>query len=315
MHVIDSHTAGEPTRLILEGGPELGMGPLAERAARLARAHADFTRAVLLEPRGHDAMVGALLVPPSAQDCVTGVIYFNPAGPLGMCGHATIGTAVTLAHLGRITSGRHRIETPVGVVAVTLQDAHTVSVENVESTRLYKDVRLEIDGLGPVTGDVAWGGNWFFLTKDARVALDFANIAVLTADALRIRAALETAGLTGPGGAVIDHIEFTAPPHRTDSHGRNFVLCPGGAYDRSPCGTGSSAKLACLAADGVLAPGETWVQESIIGSTYSLTYRPGDHGGVIPTVTGQAFVTGRTELLFDPRDPYIGGIRPARTRA
>lgn len=308
MQVIDSHTEGEPTRLILSGGPDLGQGSIAERAARLARDHAGFCRAVLLEPRGHDAMVGALLLPPSEPDCAAGVIYFNPEGNLGMCGHATIGTTVTLAHLGRIGPGRHRLETPVGVVTVDLHDPNLVSLENVESYRHLRAVAVDVPGLGIVTGDVAWGGNWFFLSADAPCALDFDAIPRLTDAAIRVRAALAAQGITGKGGAYIDHIEFFGPSPRADA--RNFVLCPGTAYDRSPCGTGSSAKLACLVADGKLAPGQEWVQESIIGSTYRLRHAPGRAGGVVPTVTGRAWVTGETTLLFDPTDPYAGGIRP-----
>jgi len=309
MRVIDSHTAGEPTRVVLEGGPDLGTGSLAERAARLEAEHLDFCASVVLEPRGHDAIIGALLVPPSDPDCVAGVIYFNNLQNLGMCGHATIGLGVTLAHLGRIEPGRHRIETPVGVVEIDLLDANTVSVVNIESYRLAKDVTVDVEGLGPVTGDVAWGGNWFFLVKNSPIALTGANIRPLTDLTLKIRAALEKAGVTGRDGAWIDHIELFGPAVDPAAQSRNFVLCPGGAYDRSPCGTGCSAKLACLAADGALAPGEEYLQESVIGSTYRISYRPGAAGGVIPTITGQAFVTSDANLIFDPADPYRAGIR------
>lgn len=310
MRVIDSHTEGEPTRVIVEGGPDPGPGPLPARAARLQARHGDLCKAALLEPRGHDAMVGALLVAPSAPDCVTGVIFFNTIANLGMCGHATIGLAVTLAHMGRIGPGTHRFETPVGVVAVTLHDANTVSVVNVESDRLARDVTVEVPGLGPVTGDVAWGGNWFFLVRQSPVALDRAAIPALTDASLRIRHALGDAGITGRDGAWIDHIELFGPPTDPAAQGRCFTLCPGGAYDRSPCGTGSSAKLACLAADGLLAPGEEWVQQSIIGGTYRLRYAPGPGGGIIPTITGRAFVTGEADLIFNPADPFAKGIRP-----
>lgn len=317
MRVIDSHTEGEPTRVIVAGGPDPGEGPLAVRAATLAANHADLCRAVVLEPRGHDAMVGALLVEPSVPDCAAGVIFFNTIANLGMCGHATIGLVVTLAHLGRLEPGVHRIDTPVGVVEATLQGSNTVSVVNVESDRLAKDVTVEVPGIGPVTGDVAWGGNWFFLVKDSPVPLDSAAIPALTDTCLRIRRALERDGVTGRNGAWIDHIELFGPPTDPASdpipdpaaRARSFVLCPGGAYDRSPCGTGCSAKLACLAADGALAPGEEWVQQSIIGSTYRLSYAPGPTGGVIPTLTGRAFVTGEAQLIFNPADPFAKGIR------
>ncbi len=309
MRVIDSHTAGEPTRVVLDGGPDLGSGTLAERAARLEAEHLDFCASVVLEPRGHDAIIGALLVPPSDPDCVAGVIYFNNLQNLGMCGHATIGLGVTLAHLGRIGPGRHKFETPVGVVEIDLINANTVSVVNIESYRLAKDVTVEVEGIGPVTGDVAWGGNWFFLVKNSPVALTGANIRPLTDLTLKIRDALEKAGVTGKDGAWIDHIELFGPAEDPSAQSRNFVLCPGGAYDRSPCGTGCSAKLACLAADGALAPGEDYLQESVIGSTYKISYQPGPGGGVIPTITGQAFVTSDANLIFNPADPYRAGIR------
>ncbi|MEQ8374916.1 MAG: proline racemase family protein [Roseibium aggregatum] len=309
MRVIDSHTAGEPTRVVLDGGPDLGSGTLAERAARLEAEHLDFCASVVLEPRGHDAIIGALLVPPSDPDCVAGVIYFNNLQNLGMCGHATIGLGVTLAHLGRIGPGRHKFETPVGVVEIDLIDANTVSVVNIESYRLAKDVTVEVEGIGPVTGDVAWGGNWFFLVKNSPVALTGTNIRPLTDLTLKIRDALEKAGVTGKDGAWIDHIELFGPAEDPSAQSRNFVLCPGGAYDRSPCGTGCSAKLACLAADGALAPGEHYLQESVIGSTYKISYQPGPGGGVIPTITGQAFVTSDANLIFNPADPYRAGIR------
>ncbi|MEP2704061.1 MAG: proline racemase family protein [Roseibium sp.] len=309
MRVIDSHTAGEPTRIVVDGGPELGNGSLADRAARLEAEHIDFCSSVVLEPRGHAAIIGGLLLPPSQPDCAAAVIYFNNLQNLGMCGHATIGLAVTLAHQGRIEPGTHRFETPVGIVEVLLHDANTVSVINIESYRLHKDVTIEVDGHGPVTGDVAWGGNWFFLVKDSPLALTSDNIMPLTDLTLRIRSALEEASVTGADGAWIDHIELFGPAESEAANSRNFVLCPGGAYDRSPCGTGSSAKLACLAEDGVLAPGQEWIQESVIGSTYCISYQPGLNGGVIPTITGQAFVTAEANLLFDPADPYRAGIR------
>jgi len=310
MRVIDSHTAGEPTRLVVEGGPDLGSGSLAEKAARLEAEHMDFCASVVLEPRGHDAIIGALLLPPTRPDCAASVIYFNNLQNLGMCGHATIGLAVTLGYMGRIGPGRHKFETPVGVVEVDLLDANTVSVENIESYRLRKNVVIDVPGHGEVTGDVAWGGNWFFLVKDSPLPLTLDTVPELTSYTKKIRQALEQNGITGADGAWIDHVELFGPPQDPAAQSRNFVLCPGGAYDRSPCGTGCSAKLACLAQDGHLAPGEDWIQESVIGSTYRISYRKGTGQGVIPTVTGQAFVTSDANLIFNPADPYRFGIRP-----
>ena len=308
IHVVDSHTEGEPTRVVIEGAPDLGPGPLAGRLERFRDGHDSFRRTVILEPRGSDALVGALLVEPVDPTCAAGVIFFNNSGYLGMCGHGTIGLAVTLAHLGRIGLGRHHLETPVGTIEINLLDANEVAIDNVPSWRHQAGVSLDVEGLGRVVGDVAWGGNWFFLAKTAPCDLVAGNIARLTAAAERVRRELIRRGITGADGAEIDHIEFFGPPQGDDADSRNFVLCPGGAFDRSPCGTGTSAKLACLAADGTLAPGEPWVQESIIGSRFAGRYRAGRDGAIIPTITGRAYVCGQTTLVRQSGDPFAAGI-------
>lgn len=300
IHVVDSHTGGEPTRLVIDGGPVLA-GPLAERVARLREHHDHFRSAVVNEPRGSDVLVGALLTTPADPGCAAGVIFFNNVGYLGMCGHGTIGTVVTLAWLGRLAPGEHRIDTPVGVVTTTLHDANTVSVRNVPAYRHAHGVRVDVEGHGPVTGDVAWGGNWFFLCEDHGCPLALANATALAGFCERVKQALAQAGITGADGATIDHVELS-------DEARNFVLCPGGAYDRSPCGTGTSAKIACLAAEGRLAPGETWRQTSITGSVFEARYeRAGER--IIPTITGQAWVTAESMLVLDPADPLVHGIR------
>jgi 4-hydroxyproline epimerase len=308
MRVIDSHTEGEPTRVIVSGGPDLGHGPLAERRAVFARDFDAVRRFAVLEPRGHDAMVGALLCEPLDPGCVAGVIFFNNVGMLGMCGHGTMGVAVTLAHLGRIGPGAHRLETPVGVVGFELLDRNTVRIENVPSWRWRKAVSVEVPGLGQVTGDVAWGGNWFFLTEDAPCALEARSIPVLTRAAQAMQAALFEAGIRGADGGVVDHVEIFGLPVGQGADSRSFVLCPGGAYDRSPCGTGTSAKLACLAADGKLGPGMPWVQESIIGSRFAAEWHPGPEGRVIPRLTGRSFLVSEATMLRDPGDPFGDGI-------
>ncbi|MGV6848159.1 MAG: 4-hydroxyproline epimerase [Marinibacterium sp.] len=308
MHVIDSHTGGEPTRVILDGAPDLGTGSLAERAGILATRHREFYRSVMLEPRGQPAMVGALLVPPVDPACVTGVIYFDVDAVLGMCGHGTIGLTVTLAHLGRIGVGTHRIETPAGVVTVELHDANTVTVTNIESRRVHHAVTLDVPGVGAITGDVAYGGNWFFIVDPSPIAVEPGNIRQLTDLGVAIRTASIAQGAGGENAEPIDHVIFQEASPDAGIHSRNFVLCPDDAYDRSPCGTGSSARLACLAADGRLAPGEEIVQESVIGSTYRLSYQPGANGGVIPSITGQAHVMAESHLIFDPADPFRLGI-------
>ena len=314
--VIDSHTAGEPTRVVLDGAPALHGATLAEQCADFARHHDDFRAAVANEPRGNDTLVGALLVAPCAPDCVAGVIFFNNVGVLGMCGHGTIGLVATLARLGRIDAGRHRIDTPVGVVETELHEDGRVTVHNVASWRHAADVVVEVPGLGRVHGDVAWGGNWFFLVDATRLAavpaLALCNVEALTGIAWRIRQALEASGVTGAAGAVIDHIELFAPSPTADA--RNFVLCPGKAYDRSPCGTGTSAKLACLAADGAWPPGRAWVQESVIGSRFEASWQP-DAGtaaaapAVLPAITGRAWIIAESRLFRAADDPFRDGIR------
>ncbi len=308
MRVIDSHTEGEPTRLVVDGGPPLGRGPLAERRRRFAEAFDHVRRLVVNEPRGFDALVGALLCEPEDPSSAAGLIFFNNVGYLGMCGHGTIGAAVTLAHLGRIGPGRHRFETPVGVVSVELIDRNHAIVENVESFRHLKGVAVEVDGLGVVTGDVGWGGNWFFLTEAAPCPVVAGNIDVLTRAARDIRLALQAQGVRGAGGEDVDHIEIFGPPQSGDADSRNFVLCPGGAYDRSPCGTGTSAKLACLAADGKLGPGERWVQESVIGGRFEASYRRSGPARILPSIGGRAFLCSEAELYDDPADPFRYGF-------
>lgn len=309
MRVIDSHTEGEPTRVIIEGGPELGDGTMQERITRFADEFDHVRRMVILEPRGSDALVGALLCEPTRDDCVAGVLFFNNTGYLGMCGHGSIGVAVTLAQLGKISPGVSKLETPVGVVSVDLLDDNTVTVENVASYRYRKDVTIDVPGLGEVTGDIAWGGNWFFLAKDSPCPINLANERALTDAALKTMNALHEQDITGRDDGVIDHVEFFAKAESDDADSRNFVLCPGGAYDRSPCGTGTSAKIACLADEGVLAPGVDWVQESVIGSRFIARYRKNSAGEVIPSITGRAFICAETELVQQSGDPFAEGIR------
>ena len=301
VQVIDSHTGGEPTRVVIAGGPDLGSGSMAERLDRFRTQHDDFRSAVVNEPRGSDVMVGALLCEPVDPRAAAGVIFFNNVGYLGMCGHGAIGLMVTLEKMGRIAAGAHAIETPVGTVNATLDAIHAVSVENVASYRAHRAVRLDVPGYGEIVGDVAWGGNWFFLSEQHGQEISAANVDRLTDCSWRIRQALETRGITE-----VDHVELFGPSACADS--RNFVLCPGKAYDRSPCGTGTSAKLACLAADGKLGEGEVWRQESIVGSVFEGWYRrAGDR--VIPTIRGAAHVNAEATLLLDPRDPFVMGIR------
>jgi len=306
IRVIDSHTGGEPTRVVIAGGPELGNGSMRERLEAFRNDYDYLRRAIVNEPRGSDVIVGALLCEPVDPTCACGVFFFNNVGPINMCIHGTIGLVVTLAHLQRIRAGQHRIETPVGVVTATLHEDGRVGVQNVSSYRHLKDVTVRVDGYGDVTGDVAWGGNWFFLVNNHREELRLENVARLTDVTWRIRRALERDGVAGADGP-IDHIELFGPPSVEGADSKNFVLCPGGAYDRSPCGTGTSAKVACLVADGKLQPGQVWRQEGIVGSVFEGTGMT-DGDRVIPTITGAAFITAEATLLLQEGDPYQTGI-------
>lgn len=310
IQVIDSHTGGEPTRVVIAGGPDLRGGSLAERRHEFRHHFDAYRSAIVNEPRGSDVLVGALLCRPTDPTCCTGVIFFNNVGYLGMCGHGTIGLVVTLAHFGRIHPGDHRIETPVGIVHAHLHDESKVTVTNVPSYRHAHDVRVDVPGHGIVVGDVAWGGNWFFLVQDHGQRLVPANIETLADFTWRIRQALVGQGITGSDGQEIDHVELLSPSKRPTFSSQNFVLCPGKAYDRSPCGTGTSAKLACLYADGKIKPGDTWRQESIIGSAFEGSIQVID-GQVIPSITGRAFITGEATLLIDSNDLFGWGISPA----
>jgi len=306
--VVDSHTGGEPTRVVVSGGPDLGVGPLAGRLAKFRDEHDAWRSALVNEPRGSDVMVGALLCKPHDPSCAAGVIFFNNTGYLGMCGHGTIGLMVTLARLGRINPGTHRIETPVGVVEARLHDGGAVTVRNIPCYRYSKDSAVTIEDLGIFTGDVAWGGNWFFIMHTHKFEISLRNVDQLTDFAWCVRHQLPLQGITGVEGAEIDHIELSGPAQKAYADSKNFVLCPGKMYDRSPCGTGTSAKLACLYQDGKLKEGQIYRQEGILGSVFEGSVEIRD-GKIIPSIQGSAYITGEADLNLDPQDPFCYGIR------
>ena len=308
VQVIDSHTGGEPTRLVLDGGPDLGAGPLSERLERFRSHHDAFRSAVVNEPRGSDVLVGALLCEPHDPRCVVGVIFFNNVGYLGMCGHGTIGLIATLLHMGKIAAGEHWIDTPVGAVKAILHASGEVTIENVRSYRMGRQVAVDVPGHGRVTGDIAWGGNWFYLVDDHKQEIALSRVEQLTEFTWAIRNALVAQGISGSDGGEIDHIELFSASGNAQAESKNFVLCPGKAYDRSPCGTGTSAKLASLYEDGKLKPGEVWRQASILDTVFegAVEIRNGE---IYPSITGRAFVTAEATLILNPADPFVSGIR------
>lgn len=309
IRIIDSHTAGEPTRVIIGGGPSLGGGSMRERLIRFQETADHYRRLAINEPRGSAALVGAVLCQPEDPSCAAGVIFFNNTGYLGMCGHGAIGVAVTLAYMGRIGIGVYSLETPVGRVEVDVLNQNTVAIENVTSYRFRPRVSLNVESMGTVTGDIAWGGNWFFLIEHSPIPVIPENIRKLSDVAERVRAELKRSRITGANGEEIDHVEFFGPALSAGADSRNFVYCPGGEYDRSPCGTGTSAKLACLAEDEKLLPGDLWVQESIIGSRFTASYRRGPSGQILPRVKGEAYICAETSLILEPDDPFPYGIQ------
>ncbi|PHS13995.1 MAG: hydroxyproline-2-epimerase [Blastopirellula sp.] len=308
LQVIDSHTGGEPTRVIIDGMPDLGGGTIQDQLECFRLNHDWIRTALLSEPRGSEVMVGAILLEPQSSAATAGVIFFNNVGPLGMCGHGTIGLFATLLYLGRIKPGEHLLETAVGDVPVVLHEDGRVSLENVASARYRKDVSVEVPEIGTVVGDIAWGGNWFFLISDHNQSLELKNATALTSHCTKISDALHQQNITGPNGERVDHIELFVPVEdATVADSKNFVLCPGGQYDRSPCGTGVSGKVACLAADGKLAESALWRQQSITGSVMKASYVVRDDQ-IFPSITGRAFVNGETKILIDVDDPLTFGI-------
>jgi len=311
LKIIDSHTEGEPTRVIVDGCPELFGKTMAEKRDELQEKHDWIRNATVLEPRGFEAMVGAVLTEPCEPDCVAGVVFYNNAGYLNMCIHGTVGLAVTLKHMGVISSGSHKIDTPVGVVTIHLNDDGSVSVDNVPSYRAVVDQPVEVPGYGIVTGDIAWGGNWFYLINEQGPAVIYENVDALIDFTVKTMAALEEQGIRGADGGLVDHIEVFGPPANENADSRNFVMCPGGEYDRSPCGTGTSAKLACLFDAGKLEEGMTWRQAGILNTVFYGKVRAAGDGKVIPTVTAKAWVNGETTVIVKEDDPFALGIHAA----
>ena len=305
VRVVDSHTGGEPTRVVIEGGPNFGTGTVEQQLHNFRDNYDSWRSAIVNEPRGSDVLVGAWLCEPQDQSCTIGVIFFNNVGYLGMCGHGLIGVMATLQYLGRISSGIHRIETPVGIVEAELKSNGSVQLQNVISYLHAPNVAVTIPDIGVVSGDVAWGGNWFYLVNNLHLELTLAHVEKLTEISWAIRRELNANGYPE-----IDHIELFAAG-ACGGHSRNFVLCPGKAYDRSPCGTGTSAKLACLAASGKLSENEVWIQESILGSKFRgwFHWADRDKKTIVPFIEGEAFVNSDAQLLFAESDTFCWGIR------
>lgn len=307
IEIIDSHTGGEPTRLVLQGWPDVEGDSMADRLQYVQENHDHIRKAVVCEPRGHNAIVGALLTPPVNPGSLTGVIYFNDVGFLGMCGHATIGLVETLRFLGRLNSDEVSIDTPVGTVSAKVGPDNSVTIRNISPRVHIKDLSLNVHGLGKVTGDVAYGGNWFYLVNSFSPEISLNKIDELMATCKSIRNALKENGICGDDDHLIDHVELFSKPTQKDAHSKNFVLCPGNAYDRSPCGTGTSAKMASLYEKGLLGIGEKWFQEGVCGSVFNCSLEM-ENGSLVPVISSKAYVTSRSTLFLNEEDPFCWGI-------
>ena len=305
IRVVDSHTEGEPTRVIIDGMPQPAGSTMAERRDDLRERYDHLRRAIVCEPRGYAAIVGAMLTPPVSPDSLAGIVFFNNETYLGMCGHGLIGVVRTLEHLGRLGPGVARFDTPVGSVSAELSRDGSVTIQNVPARCHALDAPVKVPELGVVTGDVAYGGNWFFITH-LDLPLELSNVGELTRITQSVQDAIDEQGTADD--VPIDHIELSGPARRADADARNFVLCSGGEYDRSPCGTGTSAVMATLHARGRLAIGQEWRQESITGSRFTGWLTKGPNGELIPHIRGTAFVTAEATLRFDPADPFRLGI-------
>lgn len=327
LQAVDSHTAGEPTRIVTGGLPPVAGATMAERRAALQRDHDELRRALVLEPRGHDAIVLALLQPPCAPGAHLGVVFANDVGYLGMCGHGAIGVATVAVATGMVPAVEPVTEvvldTPAGVVpcrvAVVGGRPRSVTITNVPSFLFRQRVVVPVHGFGKVAADVAWGGNWFAFVEADQLGLvvERSHVPVLLQAAVAIREALVREGVRGrhpehAAEAIIDHVKLFAPLDGAEPGARALTLCPGAAWDRSPCGTGTSAKLAVLHAKGELEPGRWFRSESVLGTAFrARIVRTATVGGlpaVVPEIEGSAWITGFPTFVLDPDDPCRFGI-------
>lgn len=327
IQAIDSHTAGEPTRVVTGGLPAIRGATMADKRAGLQRAHDHLRRALVLEPRGHDAIVLAYLLSPCRAGADLGVVFANDAGYLGMCGHGAIGVATVAVATGMVAAQEPVTElvldTPAGAVAcrVAVDGGRptSVTITNVPSFLFRQRVVVPVHGFGKVAADVAYGGNWFAFVEADQLGLmvEKNHLPVLMQAATAIREALVREGVRGrhpdrDDDEIIDHVKLFAPLDGPTPGARALTLCPGAAYDRSPCGTGTSAKLAVLHAKGELATGEWFRSQSVLGTEFRArvvsTTDVGGNPAVVPEIEGSAWITGFATFVVDPDDPCAFGL-------
>ena len=327
IQAVDSHTAGEPTRIVTGGLPPLAGASMAEKRTILQRDHDGLRRALVLEPRGHDAIVLAYLLPPCTPGAHLGVVFANDAGYLGMCGHGAIGVATVAVAMGMVAAVEPVTEvvldTPAGVVpcrvAVAGGKVKSVTITNVPSFLFAQRVVVPVHGFGKVAADIAYGDNWFAFVEADQLGLmvEKTHLPVLMQAATAVREALVREGVRGrhperSGDEIVDHVKLFAPLAGDEPGARALTLCPGAAYDRSPCGTGTSAKLAVLHAKGELEIGAWFRSQSVLATEFRARVvretRVGPHPAIVPEVTGSAWITGFPTFVLDPEDPCRFGI-------
>jgi len=323
---IDAHTCGNPVRVVAGGGPMLPHAPMADRRQIFMRDHDWVRRALMFEPRGHDVMSGSILYPPSAPDYDLAVLYIEVSGCLPMCGHGTIGTVTAALEAGLVIpreAGRLALETPAGRVDVEYASdgpyVDQVRLFNVPSYQHAAGVRIEVAGLGEIVVDVAYGGNYYAIIEpqanwaglDSMGASDIQRLSPLVRRAAQAAVAPmhpEDARIAG-----ISHVMWCDKPRDPRADARNAVFYGEKAIDRSPCGTGSSARMAQLAAQGRLAVGDGFVHESIIGTMFDCRVEAaamvGGMAAIRPSVAGWARVIGHNTIYVDDRDPLAHGFQ------
>ncbi|HEY7434904.1 MAG TPA: proline racemase family protein [Methylomirabilota bacterium] len=326
LSVIDYHTEGEPMRFIVDGVPRVPGASLMEQSEYLATHGRDLLGMALYEPRGHAAMCGAILTDPLTPGADVGVLFIEPLGPVHMCGHGAIALGAMLVETGRVAApggaATVTLDTPAGLVSCRVAAepgrATAVTIRNVPAFSVGLDLHVEVAGLGRLAFDLAYGGHFYALVEAAAcgLALETKEASRIVEVGERIRLAIEAqvplVHPAMPGARGLLYVQFYGPPRRADAHLRNAVVVAPAGLDRSPCGTGTSARLANLHARGRLGVGELFGHESIIGTLFTgriaaLTAVAGTPA-VVPEITGRAWMTARATLSLDPSDPFPGGF-------
>ena len=323
---LDGHTCGNPVRLVTGGGPLLKGATMSERRQDFLARFDWIRRALMFEPRGHDVMSGSILYPPTREDCDAAILFIEVSGCLPMCGHGTIGTVTMALENGLITpavEGTVRLDAPAGPVTATYvrngDHIDSVRIRNVPSFLAFADVKIEVEGLGELVVDVAYGGNFYAIVEPQK---NYAGIDALGAGGIlglspRVRTAINQAvdavHPLDPTIRGIGHVQWTDQPRDRRAQGRNAVYYGDKAIDRSPCGTGTSARMAQLAARGRLAVGQDFVHESIIGTLFEGRVEAADRVGavdaIVPSIAGWARQHGINTIFVDSRDPLAGGFQ------